>query len=106
MLDEDGVVVQELLVVVLLVFDLEAVRQQGVPVIECVEFGCDAVLILELLVEQQLRVELEFEVVATQVLHIVFDHNLDSLPCCTTQSLFSLLSNGRYVPSHVHSHSS
>lgn len=89
-LDEDGVVVEELLVAVFLVFDLEAVRQQGVPVIECVEFGCNAVLVLELLIEKQLRVELEFEVVATQVLHVVFDHNLDRLPCGTTQEFILL----------------
>lgn len=88
MFNEDGVVVEELFEVVLLLFDLKGVRQQRVPVIECVEFSCNAVLVLELLVEKQLRVELEFEVVATQVLHVVFDHNLDSLSCGTTQKGF------------------
>lgn len=77
----DGVVVEELLESVFLVMDLEGVGQKRVPVVESVEFGCNAVLVLKSLVEQQLRIELEFEVVAAQVLHIVLDNDLDCLSC-------------------------
>lgn len=49
------------------------------PVVQGVELGCDAVLVLEALVEQQLWVKLELEVIAAEVLHVVFYHNLDGL---------------------------
>lgn len=49
------------------------------PVVQGVELRCDAVLVLEALVEEQLGIKLEFEVIATQMLHIVFNHNLDGL---------------------------
>lgn len=88
MFKEDGVVVEKLFESVLLVFNVEGVRQQRMPVIECVEFRGNAVLILELLVEKQLWVELEFEVVTAQVLHVVFDHYLDRLSCCTTERIY------------------
>lgn len=71
----------KLLVAVLSVLDVEGVGHQRVPVVKSVELRCDAVLILELLVEEQLRVELELEVVAAQMLHVVLDHNLDGLSC-------------------------
>lgn len=61
--------------------DLESVRQKRVPVVESVELSCDSVLVLKPLVEQQLGIELEFEVVATQVLHIVLNNDLDCLSC-------------------------
>lgn len=60
-----GVVVEKLLECVLLVVDLECVRQKRVPVVESVEFSCNSVLVLKSLVEQQLGIKLEFEVVAT-----------------------------------------
>lgn len=75
------VVVEELLESVLLVMYLESVRQKWVPVVESIEFSCNSVLVLKSLVEQQLRIELEFEVVATQVLHVVLNNNLDCLSC-------------------------
>jgi len=75
------VVVEELLESVLLVVYLEGVRQQWVPVVERIELGCNAVLVLKSLVEQQLGIKLEFEVVAAQVLHIVLNNNLDCLSC-------------------------
>lgn len=73
------VVKDELLVAVLLLLDVKTVRHQRVPVVQGVEFGCDAVLVLETLLEQQLRVKLELEVIAAQVLDVVFDYNLDGL---------------------------
>lgn len=101
--EEDGVVVEKLFEGVLLVFDVEGVGQQGVPVVERVEFSGNAVLILELLVEEELGVELEFEVVTAQVLHVVLDHDLDGLSCCTTQSLFVLQQTVGRLPDHIFS---
>lgn len=75
------VVVEELLKSVLLVMYLKSVRQKWVPVVQGIEFSCNSVLVLESLVEQKLRIELEFEVVATQVLHVIFNNNLDCLSC-------------------------
>lgn len=85
MLQHDGVVVEELLEGVLLVVDVEGVGQQRVPVVQGVELSCDAVLVLEPLVEQQLRVKLQLEVVPTQVLHVVLYNNLDCLSCWTKE---------------------
>lgn len=73
------VIEDKLFVAVLLLFDVKTVRHQWVPVVERVEFRGDAVLILETFLEQQLWVKLELEVIAAQVLHVVFDHNLDGL---------------------------
>lgn len=73
------VVKDELFVAVLLLLDVKTVGHQWVPVIQGVEFGCDAVLVLEMLLEQQLWVKLELEIIAAQVLDVVFDHNLDGL---------------------------
>lgn len=73
------VVKDELFVAVLLLLDVKTVGHQWVPVIQGVEFGCDAVLVLEILLEQQLWVKLELEMIAAQVLDVVFDHNLDGL---------------------------
>lgn len=81
MFQHNGVVVEKLLECVLLVMDLECVRQKRVPVVESVEFSRNSVLVLKSLVEQQLRIKLEFEVVATQVLHIVLNNDLDCLSC-------------------------
>lgn len=79
--DENGVVVEKLFEVVLLVLDVKGVGQQRMPVIKYVELCRDAVLVLELFAEEQLGVKLEFEMIAAQVLHIVFYHNLDGLSC-------------------------
>lgn len=49
------------------------------PVVQGVELRCNAVLVLETLVEEQLRIKLEFKVIATQMLHVVFNNNLDGL---------------------------
>lgn len=97
-LQHDGVVIEELLEGVLLVVDLEGIGQQWVPVVQGVELGCDAVLVLELLVEQQLGVKLQLEVVPTQVLHIVLYNDLDRLSCWTKEQermLALLLLSGR-----------
>lgn len=75
----DRVIEDELFVAVVLLFNVKTVRHQWVPVVQGVEFRCDAVLILETFLEQQLWVKLELEVIAAQVLHVVFDHNLDGL---------------------------
>lgn len=73
------VIEDKLFVAVLLLFDVKTVRHQRVPVVQGIEFRCDAVLILKTFLEQQLWVKLELEVIAAQVLHVVFDHNLDGL---------------------------
>lgn len=75
----------KLLVVVLGPFDVERVGHQRVPVVQAVELRRDAVLVLEALVEEELGVELELEVVATEMLHVVLDHNLDGLTCRSYQ---------------------
>lgn len=80
----------KLLVAVILPVNLEAVRHQWVPVVQRVELGCNAVLVLEVLVEEQLGIELKFEVVPAQVLHVVLNHNLDGLTCGTNE-LFNLM---------------
>lgn len=73
------VVKHKLVVAVNLTLDLKVVGHQRVPVIQSVEFGCNAVLVLETLIEEKLWVKLELEVVATQMLNIVLDHNFDGL---------------------------
>lgn len=74
-----GVVEDKLLVAVFRLLDVKAVGHQRVPVVQRVEFGRDAVLVLEALLEQQLRVKLELEMIAAQVLDVVFYHNLNGL---------------------------
>jgi len=78
-LGDDGGVEDKLLVAVVAPLDAEAVGHQRVPVVQRVELRRDAVLVLEALIEQQLRVELQLEVVTAQVLHVVLDHDLDGL---------------------------
>ena len=70
--------IDKLLIVVLLTINLKDVRQKGMPVVERVKLSSNTVLVLELLVEKQLWVKLQFEVIATQVLYVVFNHNLNS----------------------------
>lgn len=77
---QHGGVEQELLVAVVLGAHLEGVRHERVPVVEMVELHGNAVLVLELDAEQQLRVELELQEVAAQLLHVLLDHDLDGLP--------------------------
>lgn len=79
MLGHYGGVEDKLFIAVVFLLNLEGVRHQGVPVVQGVELRCNAVLVLELLAEQQLGVKLELEVIAAQVLHVVLDHNLDGL---------------------------
>lgn len=79
MLGQNRVVKHKLVVAVDLVLDLKVVGHQRVPVIQSAEFRCDAVLVLEALIEEKLRVKLELEVVATQVLNIVLNHDFDGL---------------------------
>lgn len=75
-----GGVVEELLVAVLLSLDDEGVGHQRVPVVELVELHRNAIPVLELLLEQQLRVELEVQEVPTEVLDVVLNDDLDGLP--------------------------
>lgn len=77
---EHGGVVEELLVAVLLSLDDEGVGHQPVPVIELVELHGDAILVLELRPKQELGVELEAQVVPTEVLDIIFNNDLNGLP--------------------------
>lgn len=79
----------KLLVVVLLLLDVESVGHQWVPVVQGVELRCDAVLVLEALVEQQLGVKLELEVIAAQVLDVILNHDFDGLSCKTKNSTFT-----------------
>lgn len=69
----------KLLVVIFFLFNVKCIGHQRVPVVQGVEFRCNAVLVLKALVEQQFWVKLELEVVAAKVLHVVFDHDLDGL---------------------------
>lgn len=78
----------KLLVVVFFLFNLKCVGHQRVPVVQSVELSCDAVLVLEALVEQQFWVKLELEVVAAKVLHVVFNHNLDCLSYRTNDQVY------------------
>lgn len=74
-----GVVEEKLGVRIDLLLDLKRVGHQRVPVVQCVELGCDAVLILEPLAEEELRVKLKLEVVAAQVLNVLLNDDFDSL---------------------------
>lgn len=77
---QHGGVEQELLIAVLLGTHPEGVWHERVPVVQLVELHGDAVAVLELGAKQQLRVELQLQEVATQLLHILLNHNLDGLP--------------------------
>lgn len=55
----------------------EAVRYQRVPVVEVAELQSDAVAVLETCVEEQGGIELELEQVTTQMLHVLFNYNVD-----------------------------
>lgn len=77
---EHGGVVEELLVAVLLSLDGEGVGHQRVPVVELVELHRNAIPVLELLLKQQLRVELEVQEVPAEVLDVVLNDDLDGLP--------------------------
>lgn len=90
MLGHHGGVEDKLLVVVLHLFDVKRVGHQRVPVVQGVELRRDAVLVLETLVEEELWVELELEVVATEMLHVVLNHDLDGLTYRTNYSIWLL----------------
>lgn len=80
---EEGAVVDELRVRDVLPVDEEAVRHERVPVVEVGELQSDAVAVLETCVEEQGGIELEVQQVTTQVLHVLFYYNVDSLSCGT-----------------------
>lgn len=88
MLGHYGGVEDKLFIAVILPLNVETIRHQRVPVVQGVELRCNAVLVLEALVEEQLGVKLELEVIPAQVLHVVLDHNLDGLPCRTEDYMF------------------
>lgn len=59
--------------------DLNAVGDQRVPVVEVVELGVDAVVVLEVGAVGEVRLEGQAEVILAQVLHIVLNGDLDDL---------------------------
>lgn len=75
---EDGGIVEELRVGDLSSVNKETVRHEWVPVVQLVKLHRDAILVLELCVEEQGWIELQLQVVAAQVLHVVFDHDPNS----------------------------
>lgn len=77
---QHGGVEQELLIAVLLGAHSEGVRHEWVPVVEVVELHGNAVAILEVDAEEQLRVKLQLQEVAAQLLHVLLNHDLDGLP--------------------------
>lgn len=79
MLCHYGVVEEKLRVCIDLVLDFKRVRHQRVPVVKSVELRRNAVLILELLAEEEFRVERQLEVVATQVLNVLLNDDFDGL---------------------------
>jgi len=64
---------------VLVSADVDGGGHERVPVVQVVELGGDPVLVLEGLPEEELRPEEELVVVAAEVLHVVFDHDLDRI---------------------------
>lgn len=76
---QHGGVVDELVVAVLLVLDGKAVWHQRVPMVELVEFHSNAVPVLELHPKKELWIELQAQVVATEMLDIVFNYDFDGL---------------------------
>lgn len=59
------------------------------PVVQVVELGVDAVVVLEAGTEGQLGLKGQPQLVLTQVLHVVLDGDLDDLACGWAQSHFS-----------------
>lgn len=70
---------KELLVAVDVILDVEVIGHERVPVVKGVKLSRNAVLVLEMLVKEELRIELKLEVVGTQVLHIFLNDDLDRL---------------------------
>lgn len=80
---DDGGVVDELGVGDIVSINEEAVRHQWVPVVKVAELQSDAVTVLDALIEKQRGIERQLEEIATQMLHILFDYDVDYLPCET-----------------------
>lgn len=76
---ENGGVVEELLVRVLVAINHKAVRHQRVPVVELAELQSDAVPVLEVGIKEQGGVELQAQQVSAEVLHVLLYHYLDGL---------------------------
>lgn len=76
-MQEDGGVVHKLGEGDLVSVDEEAVGHQRVPVVELAELQSDAVAVLETLAKEQRRIELQLKQVAAQMLHVVFDDDVD-----------------------------
>lgn len=70
---------EELLVAVDFTLDAEVIRHEWVPVVKGIKFRWDPVLVLETLVKEELWIKFKLQVVATQVLHIFLNYNLDGL---------------------------
>lgn len=71
---------EELWVGELVPVDEEAVRHQGVPVVQVAELQSDAVPVLERGVKQEGRVKLQMQQVSTEVLHVLLYHYAYGLP--------------------------
>lgn len=80
---EEGRVVNELGVQDFMSIDEKAVRHQWVPVVEVAELQSDAVAVLETLFEEQRGIKLQLQQITAQMLHILFDYDVDYLPCRT-----------------------
>lgn len=77
-MQEDGRVVHELRVRDFFPVNEEAVGHQWVPVVQVAELQSDAVAVLETLTEEQGGVELQFKQVATQMLHVLLDYDVNN----------------------------
>lgn len=79
-MQEDGGVVNKFGVWDFISIDKKAVGHQWVPVVEVAELQSNAVAVLETRVEQQRGIELQLQQVTTQMLHVLFDYDVDYLP--------------------------
>lgn len=85
---KDGGVVNKLGVWDLVSVDEKAVGHQWVPVIELAELQGDAVTVLKARVEEQGGVKFQLQHVAAQLLHVLFDYNLDDLTWRRGENIF------------------
>lgn len=72
---------EKLLVIVGFVLDVKYIWHKRVPVVKGVELRCDPVLVLETFTEEKFRIKFELQVVAAQMLHVIFDYDFDRLAC-------------------------
>lgn len=77
---EERCVVKKLRVGDVISVDEKAVGHQRVPVVEVAELHGDTVAVLETLIEEQGGIELQLQQVTAQLLHVLFNDNVDDLP--------------------------